>query len=104
MISPDITKPITRHINTILNIPNPKTLRQLRSLLGKFNYYAKHVENHAAIIAPLSEFTKGNSEDPKNVPNTFTPEALEAIKAIKKMLTQAPALGFPDFYSREPLL
>ena len=45
VISPDGIKPIKRHIDTILNIPNPKNLKQLRSLLGKFNYYAKFIEN-----------------------------------------------------------
>ena len=55
VITPEGIKPIQRRIDTILNIPNPKNLKQLRSLLGKFNYYAKFIKNHAAIIAPLSE-------------------------------------------------
>ena len=65
LITPEGIKPIQKHINTILNIPNPKNLKQLRSLLGKFNYYAKFIKNHAEIIAPLTELTKGHSEHPK---------------------------------------
>ena len=95
MISPDGIKPIKRHIDTILNNLNPTTLKQLRSRQGNLNYCAKFVENHTAIIAPLSELTKGLSEDPKNVPIKLTPEALEAIRTMKKMFTQTLVLVVP---------
>ena len=99
VITPERIKPIQRHIDTILNIPNPKNLEQLRSLLGKFNYYAKFIKNHAAIIAPLTELTKGHSEHSKHVPITLTTEALKAIDTMKRKLTNAVILGFPDLYS-----
>ena len=104
VITPEGIKPIRRHIDTILNIPNPKNLKQLRSLIGKFNYYAKFIKNHAAIIAPLSELTKGHSEHPKNVPITLTTKAMKAIDIMKRKLTNAPILGFPDFYSGKPFI
>ena len=104
VITPEGIKPIQRHINTILNIPNPKNLKELRSLLGKFNYYTKFIKDHQKIIAPLSELTKGHSEHPKNVPITLTPEALKAIDTMKNKLTNAPILGFPDFYSGKPFI
>ena len=104
VITPEGIKPIQRHINTILNIPNPTNLKELRSLLGKFNYYTKFIKDHQKIIAPLSELTKGHSEHPKNVPITLTPEALKAIDTMKNKLTNAPILGFPDFYSGKPFI
>ena len=98
-MSPDGIKPIKCHIHTIFNIPNPKTVKQQKHILGNFNYCAKFVKDHAAVIALLSELTKGRNEDPTNVPIILTAEALEAIKTIKEKLTQTPVLGFPDFYS-----
>ena len=102
--TPEGIEPIQRQIDTILNIPNQKNLKQLRSLLGKFNYYANFIKNHAAIIAPLSELTKGHSEHPKNVPITLTTKAMKAIDIMKHKLTNAPILGFPDFYSGKPFI
>ena len=104
VISPDGIKLTKKYIDILLNIPNPRTIRQLRSVLGKFNYYAKFIENHAAIIVPLSELTKGHYKDPTNVLIALTPKALEAVRAMKKKLTQPPVLGFPDFYSVEPFI
>ena len=104
VITPEGIKPIQKHIDTILNIPNPKNLKQLRSLLEKFNYYAKFIKNRAAIIAPLTELTKGHSEHPKNVLITLTIEALKAFDTMKRELTNAPTLGFPDFYSGKPFI
>ena len=95
---------IQKHIDTILNIPNPKNLNELRSLLGKFNYYTKFIKNHAAIIVPLSGLTKGHSEHPKNVPITLTSEALKAIDTMKSKLTIASILGLQDFYSGKPFI
>ena len=57
VITPEGIKPIQRHIYTFLNIPNPKNLKQLRSLVGKFNYNTKSTKNRAAIIVPLTELT-----------------------------------------------
>ena len=99
VMTPEGIKPIQRHIDTILNIPNPKNLKQLRSLLGKFNYYAKFIKNHAPIIALLIELTKGHSKYPKKIPITLTAEALKAIDTMKRKIKNAPILRFPDFYS-----
>lgn len=102
MVSPDVIKLIKRHIHKILNIPNPKNLNQLRSFLGNFNYYSNFIENHAAIIASLSESIKGYTDHPNNLSITLTQDALEAIKTLQKKLTQSLVQGFSDFNSGEP--
>ena len=104
VITPEGIKPIQKHIDTILDIPNPKNQKQLRSLLAKFNYYAKFIKNPAAILAPLCELAKGHFEHPKNVRITLTTEALKAIDTMKRKLTNAPILGFPNFYSGKPFM
>ena len=42
--------------------PLPKTLQDLRSFLGKCNYYQSHFQNFAIIAAPLMAHLKGASK------------------------------------------
>ena len=97
-ISKNGIQPIKKNIEAMINIKNPDNLKKIRSLVGKFNYYAKFIPKHAEIMAPLSELIKGHSEDRKDTPITLTNEAREAIDIMKAKLTQAPILAYPNFY------
>ena len=97
-ISKNGIKPIKKNLEAILNIKNPDNLKKVRSLVGKFNYYAKFILKHAENMAPLSELIKGHSEDKKETPITLTKEAIKAIDIMKAKLTQAPILAYPNFY------
>ena len=44
--------------------PLPKTLKDLRSFLGKCNYYRSHFKNFAIIAAPLMAHLKGAAKAP----------------------------------------
>lgn len=100
-ITPEGIQPIKRYLYAILNIENSKTLKQLRSMLRKFNYYSKFIKNMAHIIAPLSELVKRHSEDKKDTPITLNEDAIAAINLMKKKLTEAPILPFPIFNSED---
>ena len=98
-ITPEGIRPIDRYIDAIKQIENPKNLKQLRSLIGKFTYYAKFIEHFAEIISPLSNLVKGHSEDRKDVPITLGEDAITAIDILKTKLMEAPILTYPDFTS-----
>lgn len=43
-----------KKIHAMMNLPIPKNLHDLRSMLGYFGYYRKFIENYAQIVEPLS--------------------------------------------------
>ena len=45
----------------------PKTLKDLRSFLGKCNYYRSHFQNFAIIASPLMAHLKGASESSRKL-------------------------------------
>lgn len=98
-ITPDGIQPIKRNIDAIKSIESSKTLKQLRSMIGKYTYYSKFIQGFASIISPLTDLVKDHSEDKKNTPIKLGSEATNSINKLKDKLTNAPILAFPDFYS-----
>ena len=82
-------------ITAIVDLPAPKNIKQLRSVLGMVNYVRKYLPDLAAITAPMVELTK--KENTKSVAKLWGPEHDEAFAKVKKLLTEAPVLQFPDF-------
>jgi hypothetical protein len=72
----------------------PKTLKQLRSLLGLINYYRDMWKRWSHILTPLKGLTK--------VPRGSKPFKWEeaqdkAFQEIKKLISKNTMLIFPDF-------
>ena len=82
-------------VKAIVDFPTPKTMKELRSVLGMVNFVRKFIPNLADIIAPLVALTK--KEAAKEVAKRWRPEHDQAYATVKKLLTQAPILQFPDF-------
>ena len=59
--------------------PLPKTLKDLRSFLGKCNYYRCHFQNFAIIAAPLMSHLKGFSESSRKLNLTEDPKAVASF-------------------------
>ena len=93
-------KPTQEKIDSILQIPTPKTKKQVRSLLGTIGYYKKFVPHYATITAPISDFTKGRTKGPI----TWTDECAKAFDKIRQILSTKPVLKLPitseKFYVR----
>ena len=84
--------------------PLPKTLKDLRSFLGKCNYYRSHFQNFAIVAAPLMAHLKGASESSHMLELTKDPKAIASFEALKQLLISPQLLAYPDFDSSEPFI
>lgn len=75
----------------ILNYPVPKSVKDLRRLLGMAGWYRRFIPNFAAISAPLSDMLK------KGKSFNWTPAASDAFEKIKAVLITEPVLASPDY-------
>lgn len=71
--------------------PTPCSVTEVRSFLGLCSYYRKFVSGFAHIASPLHQLTQ------KNTKFIWTEECEIALQKLKKSLTTAPILAYPDF-------
>ena len=84
--------------------PLPKTLKDLRSFLGKCNYYRSHFQNFALVASPLMSHLKGASESSRKLDLEKDPKAVASFEALKQLLMSPQLLAYPDFDSSEPFI
>ena len=82
-------------IKSIIDLPTPTNIKELRSVRGMVNCVRKFIPDLATITAPLVDLTK--KEAVKSVAKRWGPEHDDAFAEIKQRLTKAPVLHFPDF-------
>ena len=80
-------------IKAIQQLPEPKTVKDLRQALGLINYQRKFIPNAARILAPLNVLFKGEVTNAK--PISFTSEAKSAFCDIKQTLADTTYLAHP---------
>ncbi|KAM9973569.1 hypothetical protein ACTFIW_010671 [Dictyostelium discoideum] len=78
-------------VDAILDLPEPSTVKQVRSLIGACNYYKKFIRNFTTLTYRLTELTKSKS---KKV--VLDDDTKEDIKQLKLALTSAPLLMKPN--------
>ena len=62
----------------------PRTVHDVRSTMGMFNVFRRHIQNYAGITRPITELTKGcDMKKGKNVPIVWTAGAESAFKEVK---------------------
>lgn len=79
--SPDPAK-----VEAMKSIPTPKSVSDVRSLLGSANYYRSFVPNFSSLVHPLTQLTK------KDVLFEWTKEHEDAKQKIITALTSSPLL------------
>lgn len=107
----------------IEDLPFPKNVKQLRQILGQFSYYRQFMRGFAITAEPLTSALK--FAEPKHVKSdggvkekrvaltqqqikaasreagrrlvTATPERVQALADLKRLLCNAPVLRYPDF-------
>lgn len=85
-ISLNCIKPLNDKIKAIIDLPAPRTVKEVRALLGRINFYRKFIKNAAATLHPISNLTKKHTEF------VWDNECQDAFEQIKKILTSEPLL------------
>ncbi|CAF4606086.1 unnamed protein product, partial [Rotaria sp. Silwood2] len=91
--------PTTDAIQAILDLKEPRTLKETNKFLGGMAYYRKFVPNFSTIAAPLHKISN-LTKDRRHL-FKWTVEQSNAFHALKRLLTTAPLLlhfpvdGFP---------
>jgi len=67
----------------------PTTVRKVRQFLGMASWYRRFVAGFSTIAAPLTRLTRKHAK--------WGPSEEEAFQQLKKVLTTAPVLAYPDF-------
>lgn len=78
-------------VETIINIPKPKNVKEVRRIIGMASWYRKFVPDYSTKIAPLTALLR------KNLKFEFNEECDDALAKIKESLISAPVLRCPDF-------
>lgn len=84
-------------LEPILNYPRPKTIREVRRLMGLMGFYQKFIHRYSHVTAPITDLLK------KTKKFRWSEEADNALSELKSVLTSAPVLSNPD-YSRPFLI
>ena len=94
MISKDGIRPSPDKIEAIKDMPPPKNISDLRTIMGMLNYHAKFVHNLATMMKPMSDLLKSDTE-------WYWGKAQEkAFSEAKTALTEVPSLRFYRCNSR----
>jgi hypothetical protein len=78
-------------IALIVNLPPPKSMRQLRETLGHTGYYRKFIKGYGKIIAPMEKLLN------KDIRFHWNDEFQERLDTLKEKMVTTPILSFPDW-------
>ncbi|MGI9458903.1 MAG: RNase H-like domain-containing protein, partial [Pirellulales bacterium] len=90
-LSPSGISPEPQKLAAVHEIPPPTSREEVKSFMGLASYYRRFVQGFAKIADPLHLLLR------KNHPFQWKPAQESAFQALKKALTSAPILRFPDF-------
>ncbi|VDH94860.1 Hypothetical predicted protein [Mytilus galloprovincialis] len=91
LISKDEIRPPHDRVKAISDYPRPKNIKELRRLLGLFNWFRKFIPNYSALVFPLTRLLK------KEQIFTWRSEQETAFNDLKHKLVNSDILSFPKF-------
>ncbi len=77
-------------VEVIVNLPPPKSIKEVRSFLGMCSYYRQTMPNFAVVSSALTELTK------KNVRFRWTNIEQEAFDTLKQLLVSSHVMAHPQ--------
>ncbi|RDX60335.1 Retrovirus-related Pol polyprotein, partial [Mucuna pruriens] len=78
-------------IDIITSLPNPASVREVRSFLGHAGFYRRFIKDFSKLALPMSKLLQ------KDVNFNFDQPCIEAFQELKNKLTSAPILQAPDW-------
>lgn len=76
-----------KKVSSIMNLPTPKSGKQLQAFLGMVNYLRCYIANVSSISGPLTAICRHKSLD-----KLWTPECQQAFVKLRHALSHAPVL------------
>lgn len=90
LIDKDGVKPDPKKIEAMRQLPEPKTVREVRGFIGMCSYYRRFIPNFSKIAEPLIDLTK------KYARFKWSQECQTALNFLKESLTVVPLLVYPN--------
>ncbi|RDX79855.1 Retrovirus-related Pol polyprotein, partial [Mucuna pruriens] len=78
-------------LKIITSLPNPTSVREVRSFLGHAGFYRRFIKDFSKLALPMSKLLQ------KDVSFNFDQPCIEAFQELKNKLTSAPILQAPDW-------
>ena len=107
ILSANGVSPNPEKVAKIKDWPTPKTPKEVHSFIGLASYYRSFIPNFTkwagplhALIVPASfkqKICKGEMKKSKLPEFQWTPACQEGFEQLKKALTEAPILAYPDY-------
>ena len=82
-------------MHAIIDYPPPKNAKQVKQILGSFNFYRKFIPNFSKHSKCLTDLTR------KDVPFIWTDECQRNFQILKDKLLTAPITAFPQFETND---
>nr|XP_017214371.1 uncharacterized protein LOC108191961 [Danio rerio] len=80
-----------KKVDTVINWPKPKTVKELQHFMGFANFYRRFIRNFSTVAAPLTSLVKGGSTR-----LSWSNDATRAFSHLKSRFSSAPILCHPD--------
>ena len=90
LISDKGIQPLPEKLDTIRNMPHPRTPKEIKQFLGLTGYYQKFVPHFSEISRPLAKLTA------KDTWFKWTSQCQFSFEILKEALMSAPILKYPD--------
>ena len=90
LISPEGIQPLPEKLESIRNMPPPKSAKEIKQFLGLAGYYCKFVPRFSDLLRPLTRLTQ------KDVLFEWTKECQAVFQMLKDALCEHPILQYPD--------
>ena len=90
VINKEGIQPEPQKVEVIRGLPEPRSVREVRSFIGMVGYYRRFVPNMSEIAEPLIALTR------KHAHFKWTEKCQVAFDFIKESLTTIPLLTYPD--------
>ena len=87
----------TDRTNAIHDLPTPKSIKDLRSVLGMANFVPRFVKDYSDLTAPLVELTRKSFAKRTSFKKVWGPAQDAAFQKLKDSLSEAPVHTFSIF-------